>query len=581
MFLFLRPVLKEYALESAVSFNFCIMYTDHSEDTIFAPATIPGTGAISVIRISGPEAIPAAAALVHPVASADISDESRRSNGDFKCEASCACPNQQIIESKGYRMHFGQISGKDGRLLDEVIASVFRAPHSYTGEDSVEISCHASSYIVSEISALLVDLGLRPAEPGEFTQRAFFNGKMDLAQAEAVADVIAAQSAASHRIAVNQLKGGFSSELKTMRASLLEIVSLMELELDFSDEDVEFADRGRLNSLVDGVMAHIRRLMDSFRAGNAIKNGVPVALVGATNVGKSTLLNALLGEERAIVSDIHGTTRDTVEETMNLGGVLFRFIDTAGLRETVETVEKIGIERSYKKLHEAQIVLGVVDASRVFEENCREIREILSHTDPDRQDIIIVLNKCDALVGTDCESVGYAASGMDSGIGTVLRNKNVICINKYVSFIDNDKIKVVAISAREKAGIDGLKSLLSDTQKDLTENTDAVLVTNIRHLEALSSASTALGRVKSGLSYGTATDLVSQDLREALYHLGSILGEISTDEVLGNIFKNFCISPREYFQEFLHREIANYLIIGIYNYKQSKILTKNDLNMAK
>ena len=541
MFLFLRPVLKEYALESAVSFNFCIMYTDHSEDTIFAPATIPGTGAISVIRISGPEAIPAAAALVHPVASADISDESRRGNGDFKYEASCACPNQQIIESKGYRMHFGQISGKDGRLLDEVIASVFRAPHSYTGEDSVEISCHASSYIVSEISALLVDLGLRPAEPGEFTQRAFLNGKMDLAQAEAVADVIAAQSAASHRIAVNQLKGGFSSELKTMRASLLEIVSLMELELDFSDEDVEFADRGRLNSLVDGVMAHIRRLMDSFRAGNAIKNGVPVALVGATNVGKSTLLNALLGEERAIVSDIHGTTRDTVEETMNLGGVLFRFIDTAGLRETAETVEKIGIERSYKKLHEAQIVLGVVDASRVFEENCREIREILSHTDPDRQDIIIVLNKCDALVGTDCESVGYAASGMDSGIGTELRNKNVICINKYVSFIDNDKIKVVGISAREKAGIDGLKSLLSDTQKDLTENTDAVLVTNIRHLEALSSASTALGRVKSGLSFGTATDLVSQDLREALYHLGSILGEISTDEVLGNIFKNFCI----------------------------------------
>lgn len=541
MFLFLRPVLKEYALESAVSFNFCIMYTDHSEDTIFAPATIPGTGAISVIRISGPEAVPAAAALVHPVASADISDESRRGNGDFKCEASCACPNQQIIESKGYRMHFGQISGKDGRLLDEVIASVFRAPHSYTGEDSVEISCHASSYIVSEISALLVDLGLRPAEPGEFTQRAFLNGKMDLAQAEAVADVIAAQSAASHRIAVNQLKGGFSSELKTMRASLLEIVSLMELELDFSDEDVEFADRGRLNSLVDGVMAHIRRLMDSFRAGNAIKNGVPVALVGATNVGKSTLLNALLGEERAIVSDIHGTTRDTVEETMNLGGVLFRFIDTAGLRETAETVEKIGIERSYKKLHEAQIVLGVVDASRVLEENCREIIEILSHTDPDRQDIIIVLNKCDALVGTDCESVGYAASGMDSGIGTELRNKNVIYINKYVSFIDNDKIKVVAISAREKVGIDGLKSLLSDTQKDLTENTDAVLVTNIRHLEALSSASTALGRVKSGLSFGTATDLVSQDLREALYHLGSILGEISTDEVLGNIFKNFCV----------------------------------------
>ena len=574
-----------------------------NDDTIFAPATVPGTGAISVIRISGPEAIRAAASVIRPAVRTDLApihtiQSSARSSSASKrqdtapgmttdCHTRPTAPtscqesgpatsgmsftrnghncgtdikddiNLAIMYSKGYRIHFGRIYGADGTLLDEVLANVFRAPHSYTGEDSVEISCHASSYIVSEISALLVKAGLRPAAPGEFTQRAFLNGKMDLAQAEAVADVIAAQSAAAHRVAISQLKGGFSSELKDMRGSLLEIVSLMELELDFSDEDVEFADRSRLDSLVDGVLAHIHRLMDSFRLGNAIKNGVPVALVGATNVGKSTLLNALLGEDRAIVSDVHGTTRDTVEETMNIDGILFRFIDTAGLRETAEVVERIGIERSYRKLRDARIVLGIVDATRPLEEIKSGISEILSRTDPAVQTAFVVVNKCDAAraedttilqggeevksYGTYCKSSNQFSKSCISAEYGELCNKNVLTINKIVSLIDDKDIPVIPISAKEKSGIDALKSALAASQKDILGNSDAVLVTNTRHFEALSSAAGALERVRAGLASGVPTDLISQDLREALYHLGSILGEISTDEILGNIFRNFCI----------------------------------------
>ena len=576
---------------------------DINGDTIFAPATTPGTGAISVIRISGPEAIRAAASVIRPAVRTDlapnhtIQSSARPSSASVRQDtapgmttdchtrptAPTSCPesgpatsgmsftrnghncgtdikddiNPAIMYSKGYRIHFGRIYGADDTLLDEVLVSVFRAPHSYTGEDSIEISCHASSYIVSEISAILVETGLRPAAPGEFTQRAFLNGKMDLAQAEAVADVIAARSAAAHRVAINQLKGGFSAELKTMRNSLLEIVSLMELELDFSDEEVEFADRSRLNSLVDGVMAHIRRLIDSFRLGNALKNGVPVALVGATNVGKSTLLNALLGEERAIVSDIHGTTRDTVEETMNIDGILFRFIDTAGLRETSETIEKIGIERSYRKLNEARVVLGLVDAMRPLSEIESGISEILSRTDTASQTVFIVVNKCDSvseepitvqpgsrnpdLHASGCKSDSPVAGNSGTAREVDLCNKNVLMANKIVSYIDNKDITVIPISAKAKTGIDELKSAIASSQKDILDNPDAVLVTNTRHFEALSSAATALGRVRSGLASGIPTDLVAQDLREALYHLGSILGEISTDEILGNIFRNFCI----------------------------------------
>ena len=358
---------------------------------------------------------------------------------------------------------------------------------------------------------------------GEFTRRAFINGKMDLAQAEAVADVIASQNAAAHRVAFNQMKGGFSSELKSMRAKLLEMVSLMELELDFSEEDVEFADRTHLIALLDRTMAHIGRLAASFRLGNAIKNGIPVAIVGATNAGKSTLLNALLGEERAIVSDVHGTTRDTIEETLNIDGVLFRFIDTAGLRETSDIVEKIGIERSYGKLHSASIVIGMIDGTASEEQMRKSADEIVSRINPDEQKLWLLVNKCDL--------PGYESSF----------NKIVTNLNSIVSSIENQSVEIMGISAKSGQGIERLKTSLAASQKDLIADQSATLVTNLRHYEALVSASASLGRAKEGLSASVPTDLVAQDIRESLYTLGSILGEISTDEVLGNIFRNFCI----------------------------------------
>ena len=493
-----------------------------NEDTICAPATIPGTGAISVIRVSGPDALTIADKVV-------------------------TCRKGSISEADGYTLKFGVIyniidncnsndcdalSNKSFKhIIDEVLVSVFRAPHSYTGENSVEISCHASSYIVSEIMSLLYAAGARAAEPGEFTQRAFLNGKMDLAQAEAVADVIASQNAAAHRIAFKQMKGGFSSELRGMRSELLELVSLMELELDFSEEEVEFADRSRLDSLLEQIIAHVGRLIDSFRLGNAIKNGVPVAIAGATNTGKSTLLNALLGEDRAIVSDVHGTTRDTVEETLNIDGILFRFIDTAGLRETTEVVEQIGIQRTFKKIGEASIVLGMIDLTRDFESTCETIRSIVDKVDFTCQKLVFLLNK------TDISEV----------------NKNVTIENYIVSYIDsklvesknnyNDKgeVKIIPISAKTGAGLSDLRSYLAFSQRDLLGDSDTTLVTNQRHAQALSDARTSLLRVREGLASGLPTDLAAQDIREAIYHLGSIVGEISTDEVLGNIFANFCI----------------------------------------
>ena len=480
-----------------------------NEDTICAPATVPGTGAISVIRISGPDAL-------------SIADKVIRCNKGY------------ISESKGYAIRFGVILNADETVLDEVLVSVFRAPHSYTGENSVEISCHASSYIVSAVMDLLYAAGARAAEPGEFTQRAYLNGKMDLAQAEAVADVIASQNAAAHRTAFKQMKGGFSSELKGMRGELLELVSLMELELDFSEEEVEFADRSRLDSLLEDIIAHVGRLIDSFRLGNAIKNGVPVAIAGATNTGKSTLLNSLLGEDRAIVSDVHGTTRDTVEETLNIDGVLFRFIDTAGLRETTEIVEKIGIERTFKKIGEASIVLGMVDLTRDLASTCDTVREIVEKVDFTSQKLVFLLNKTDI-----CEV-----------------NKNVSIVNFIVSELGNKGIKaslientakaseltpIIGISAKTGFGIDNLRSILASSQRDLLADSDTTLVTNQRHVQALSDSRTSLLRVREGLASGLPTDLAAQDIREAIYHLGSIVGEISTDEVLGNIFANFCI----------------------------------------
>ena len=477
-----------------------------NEDTICAPATVPGTGAISVIRVSGPEALTIADKVI-------------------------SCKKGNISEAAGYMIKFGTVSDNSGAVIDEVLTSVFRAPYSYTGENSVEISCHASSYIVSSLMQLLYEAGARAAEPGEFTQRAFLNGKMDLAQAEAVADVIASQNAASHRIAFKQMKGGFSSELRSMRGELLELVSLMELELDFSEEDVEFADRTRLDSLLEKIIAHVSRLIDSFRLGNAIKTGVPVAIAGATNTGKSTLLNALLGEDRAIVSDIHGTTRDTIEETLNIDGILFRFIDTAGLRETDEVVEKIGIERTFKKISEASIVIAMVDLTRDFTSTFETIREIVEKVDFETQILIFLLNK------TDISEV----------------NKNVIIENYIVSSIDDkvntfdytenpkNRAKIIRTSAKFGTGITELREYLADSQRDLLTDSDTTLVTNQRHAQALSDARTSLLRVREGLASGLPTDLASQDIREAIYHLGSIVGEISTDEVLGNIFRNFCI----------------------------------------
>ena len=480
-----------------------------NEDTICAPATVPGTGAISVIRLSGPEALTIADKVI-------------------------GCRRGNISDAKGYTIRFGEVLDDTGALIDEVLTSVFRAPHSYTGENSVEISCHASSYIVSRIMELLYAAGARAAEPGEFTQRAYLNGKMDLAQAEAVADVIASQNAAAHRIAFKQMKGGFSSELRDMRGELLELVSLMELELDFSEEEVEFADRSRLDTLLEQITAHVSRLIDSFRLGNAIKNGVPVAIAGATNTGKSTLLNALLGEDRAIVSDVHGTTRDTIEETLNIDGVLFRFIDTAGLRQTSEIVEKIGIERTFKKISEASIVLGMIDLTRDLDSTDETIREILDKVDFQTQKLVLLLNKTDI-----CEV-----------------NKNVITINNIVSHIENKGLKaalsnytqndaqtvpILPISAKTRTGIEELRSILASSQRDLLADSDTTLVTNQRHLQALTDTRTSLLRLRQGLASGLPTDLAAQDIREAIYHLGSIVGEISTDEVLGNIFRNFCI----------------------------------------
>lgn len=499
-----------------------------TDGTICAPATIPGTGAISIIRVSGEDSLAIADKVI------DVKGES-------------------LSETEGYRLRYGTIFADDGSVLDNVIVSVFRAPHSYTGENSVEISCHASRFIVNEVLELLVDAGARIAAPGEFTRRAFVNGKMDLAQAEAVADVIASQSAAAHRVAMNQLKGGFSSELKTLREKLLTMTSLLELELDFSEEDVEFASRSELGALVEETLTHIVRLTDSFSRGNAIKNGVPVAIVGATNTGKSTLLNALLGEERAIVSDIAGTTRDTIEETLNLGGVMFRFIDTAGIRETDELVEKIGIERTFRKLNEASIVLGMTDLSRGEDSVLADAEYIWSKVNASSSDreFVLLVNKCD-VDGIESVAAGSGAGYVETGseAGCVGAGSGAGCAGKAGKMARIEAAlrekgivtKMIPISAKTGSGLPELTEALAEIGRRITGDTDETLVTNIRHYEALSRAATALGRVRDGLKVATLPpDLIAQDLREALYHLGEIVGEISSDEVLGNIFRKFCI----------------------------------------
>ena len=462
-------------------------------DTIVAPATVPGTGAISIIRISGPDCFRFADAVIQ-------------------------LHRETISECEGYTIHFGEVPG-----LDDVLVSVFRAPHSYTGEDSVEVSFHASRYIAEELVHRLLEAGCRLAGPGEFTRRAFLNGKMDLAQAEAVADLISSTTAASHRVAYNQLRGGFSTELSTLRAELVEMTSLLELELDFSEEEVEFADRSRLLDLVDRTRAHVVALADTFKYGNAIRNGVPVAIVGATNVGKSTLLNALVGEDRALVSDIAGTTRDTVEEVINLDGIPFRFIDTAGIRETAETVEQMGIERTFRKISEAEIVIGMVDVTEQDSTIKSNLELMVSKVDFGTQKLVLCLNKVDL---GDKKDV----------------NKNVNMINNYVVSTGKE-IVIIKLAAKHGLGISQLQSTLSTLESHLIPNADSTFVTNIRHYESLRQTADSLAAAHDALTSGIPSDLVAEDLRRAITSLNQILGTdlIDPESVLQSIFRNHCI----------------------------------------
>lgn len=462
-----------------------------NQDTICAISTAQG-GAIGVIRISGPRAIEAVSHIFNPIS------------------------GKPLKQRRNFSLTFGKIFSNEGEIIDEVLVSVFRAPHSYTGEESVEISCHGSSYILQRVLQLLIGQGCRLAEPGEYTQRAFLNGKMDLSQAEAVADLISSATSATHRMAMNQMRGGFSRELSALRDKLLHLTSLMELELDFSDhEELEFADRTELSQIADEIEQVISRLANSFSVGNALKNGVPVAIIGETNAGKSTLLNALLNEEKAIVSDVHGTTRDVIEDTVNLRGLTFRFIDTAGIRQTTDVVESIGIERTFQKIGQTDIILWMIDTdnSELKTQSSELKTEILPHLED--KNLIVLFNKCDK-VSSEQLSEWEA------------------------SFADVDAPKLF-LSAKHRKGLDELETLLVKTAALPEISQSDVIVTNVRHYEALIRALDSIHRVQSGLQMNLSGDFVSQDLRECIHHLSDIVGEVSNDAVLQNIFKNFCI----------------------------------------
>ncbi|MBR5905023.1 MAG: tRNA uridine-5-carboxymethylaminomethyl(34) synthesis GTPase MnmE [Bacteroidales bacterium] len=468
-----------------------------TSDCICAPATAPG-GAISIVRVSGAGCL----GMVDTVV-------------DFR--------HGSAASASGFNVKFGVIPD-----LDEVLVSVFKAPHSYTGEDMAEISCHASPYIVSGILDRLCAAGCRLAQAGEFTQRAFVAGKMDLSQAEAVADLIASDSAASHKMAFSQLRGAYSQKLHELKRQMTELAALLELELDFSEEDVEFADRSRLRGMVQETLLEVQKLAESFKLGNAFKKGIPVAIVGAVNSGKSTLLNALLGEDRAIVSDIPGTTRDTVEEVLVLNGVKYRFIDTAGLRETDETVERMGIERSFAQIGQASVVIVLLDGSAVSEDLLPIVAAVKAHLREDSR-VIWVRSKADLLLGskTGCFDPQAPVSGPFG-----IRNE-AFCSRLGIP-------EAIELSALTGQGLDKLKEAISKPDSDSLA-ADAVLVTNQRHYDALRRAAEDLNRVQDGLEGGSPTDLVAEDLRSSLSALGEIFGEILPDDILGAVFSRFCI----------------------------------------
>ncbi|MFV8281185.1 tRNA uridine-5-carboxymethylaminomethyl(34) synthesis GTPase MnmE [Christiangramia marina] len=464
-------------------------------DTIVALATPSGAGAIAVIRVSGPDAIK----IVTPI---------------FKAKS------RKVLSSQPtHTIHLGNVVDGE-RTIDEVLASVFRAPKSYTGEETVELSCHGSPYIQQEIIQLLIRKGCRSAEAGEFTLRAFLNAKMDLSQAEAVADLINSENAASHQMAMQQMRGGFSNEIQKLREELMNFASLIELELDFAEEDVEFANRDQFKSLVAKIQTVLKRLIDSFATGNVLKNGIPVAIVGEPNVGKSTLLNALLNEERAIVSDIAGTTRDTIEDELSIGGVGFRFIDTAGIRETQDLVESIGIKKTFEKIGQAQVVAYLVDSSRIENDDDR-LKQVLIEIEKiknkfPQKPIVIIANKIDQLTFEELDQ-----------------------LKAHLGFISNTSFQ--PLSAKTGTGVEELKErLLEFVNTGALRNSDTI-VTNSRHYAALLKALEEINKVEDGLNADLSGDLLAIDIRQALHHFGEITGEITNDDLLGNIFANFCI----------------------------------------
>ncbi len=465
------------------------IHTSHSNaaDTICAVSTPHGMGGIAVVRISGSNATQIVAKIWH---------------------------GAPIDSMATHTAHLGTITDSHGDKLDQVVLTLFKGPRSFTGEDVIEISCHGSMWIQRQIVLSLIDAGCRAATGGEFTQRAFCNGRLDLSQAEAVADLIASQSRAQHRVAINQMRGAFSRQLSQLRQQLLQFVSLIELELDFSEEDVAFADRSRLLNLSADIQTVIGRLCASYSSGNVIKNGIPVAIVGPTNAGKSTLLNHLLHDDRALVSDIQGTTRDVIEDTVDIGGTLFRFIDTAGIRQANDEIEKMGIERTFQKLDQAQIVLWVIDGTRPAQELTGFSSQILPHTAG--KTLIAVVNKADMDIAPQ--------------------------VTETLNGLLPEGAHRVSISARDGINTEELTRLLTQSAAlpDMSDD-NAVIVTNARHYEALTRAAGALSRATTGLESGLSGDLVSQDIRECMHYLGEITGEISTDDILGEIFSHFCI----------------------------------------